>query len=57
MPEVRRAAGNYFRVSEDLSAPLHSHPRTPFLNDFRLADKPLVSPLPKEIAAFLLDCR
>ena len=26
-------------------------------DSFRFADKPLVSPLPKEIAAFLLDCR
>jgi hypothetical protein len=25
--------------------------------NFRIADKPLVAPLPREIAAFLLDCR
>ena len=32
--------------------PLGAH-----LDYFRIADKALVSPLPKEIAAFLLDCR
>jgi hypothetical protein len=26
-------------------------------DSFRVGDKPFVSPLPKEIAAFLLDCR
>jgi hypothetical protein len=30
---------------------------TQFRDNFRVADKPLVSPLSKEIAAFLLDCR
>ena len=32
------SAGNYFRVSVGLSAPLHSLPRTPFPANFRLAD-------------------
>jgi hypothetical protein len=31
--------------------------QTPCGDTFRFADKPLVAPLPKEIAAFLLDCR
>ena len=29
----------------------------PVSDNYRVADKPLVAPLPKEIAAFPLDCR
>jgi hypothetical protein len=50
-------ASDSYRVGDDSPKTSLLLPTTPFLDSFRVADKPLVSPLPKEIAAFLLDCR